>query len=228
MAAAPKVNYDLLEPDWRAGLKTPYQMADEYTAQTGIKVSRTAIVKHFEKLEIPRNLAAKIQAKADAKVAKSMVADMVAKTTESAVIEANADIVATIHLGQRADIRKARALSMTLLDELEASTEQQDDIRQLAELLSDDQDEDGPGARDRQRRRQEALERVMSLPGRTKTMKELADTLKTLVTLEREAYGINALPAEPPAPPPYIDPMEGARRIAFILQKATLMIERQE
>lgn len=54
MAAAPKVNYGLLEADWRAGIKSAAQMAAEYTAATGVSVSRVAIGKHFDKLGIPR------------------------------------------------------------------------------------------------------------------------------------------------------------------------------
>ena len=33
--------------------------------------------------------------------------------------------------------------------------------------------------------------KIISLPGRVKAMKDLSDTLKTLVGLEREAFGLN-------------------------------------
>ena len=58
-------------------------------------------------------------------------------------------------------------------------------------------------------------------------LKQLADSQKTVVSMEREAYGLDDTPEVQP-PPSHIDPMEGARRIAFILQRATLMIEGQQ
>ena len=38
----------------------------------------------------------------------------------------------------------------------------------------------------------DAYRRAISLPSRIKGVKELADTLKVLVAMEREAYGLNA------------------------------------
>ncbi|HUZ95755.1 MAG TPA: hypothetical protein VMU57_12675, partial [Edaphobacter sp.] len=46
----------------------------------------------------------------------------------------------------------------------------------------------------------EAYRRVISTPGRIDGMKKLADSLKTLITLEREAYGL-AEETPPPAAP---------------------------
>lgn len=60
MAAPVRIDYDRIEPDWRAGIKSAQQMADEYTLATGQKVSHAGISKHFKKLGIPRDLIAKI------------------------------------------------------------------------------------------------------------------------------------------------------------------------
>jgi hypothetical protein len=46
----------------------------------------------------------------------------------------------------------------------------------------------------------EAYRRVISTPGRIDGIKKLADSLKTLITLEREAYGL-AEETPPPAAP---------------------------
>jgi hypothetical protein len=72
--AAPRIiDYGRIEPGWRAGLLSVQQLADEYEAATGQKVTLQAINKHFKKLGIPRDLAAKIEAKAAAMVQAAMV-----------------------------------------------------------------------------------------------------------------------------------------------------------
>ena len=57
--------------------------------------------------------------------------------------------------------------------------------------------------------------KMSSLPTRTKTMKELGETLKNLILLERQAYSIDSQP-EGSSPTPGsvvipIDPIEAAR-----------------
>ena len=84
MAAQKKVDYEAIEPGWRAGIKSPAQLAAEYTEATGISVSRSAIIKHFEKRGVPRDLSAKVHAKADAMVAEAMVTGKVSTVTTMA------------------------------------------------------------------------------------------------------------------------------------------------
>mgnify|MGYP003439563472 CR=1 FL=1 len=196
MAARKKVDYARIEPAWRAGIKSPDQLAEEYTKITGIPVSRQAIVKYFKSKGIDRDLKAKIQAKADAMVAASMVAAKVAEertATEPDIVEAGAIAVAGVRIAHRADIGKSRSLAMKLLSELQDQTENNDLYQQLAELLIETPDDkDNEAAQERQRKRLEVFRAAVSLPGRSKIMKEMADTLKTLIGLEREAYGLNS------------------------------------
>ena len=193
MAAPKKVDYERIEPGWRAGIKSPEQLASEYTEVTGIPVSRTAIIKHFKILGIPRDLKAKIQAKADAMVAASLVSGKVSTLspeTERTIIDTVATEVATVRISHRKDIGRSRSLAMKLLDELEAQTAQVPELLHLGELMAkpDDKGLD---------KLNELYQKIIGLPTRTKTMKDLAETLKTLIGLEREAYGINA--STPPA-----------------------------
>ena len=44
----------------------------------------------------------------------------------------------------------------------------------------------------------DANQKAISLGGRVQTMRSLADTLRTLISLEREAFGLDNMP-EPPA-----------------------------
>jgi hypothetical protein len=184
MAAHKTVDYDRIEPGWRAGLLSSYQLAAQYTKDTGQPCSRSAIVKHFEKLGIPRDLNAKIQAKADAMVAESMVTGMVSTATnakDAEIINVGAVGVATIKVSHRGLAGKLRTLLEKLITELEASN---DDLR-----------------------------------ARMSCAKQASETLKTIVGIEADAWGFASVPDAPEAQDDF-DPIESARRLAFILARA--------
>lgn len=217
MAAPKKVDYERIEPGWRAGILSPAQLATAYTEETGVQVSHTAIIKHFRKLGVPRDLSAKVHAKADAMVAEAMVTGKVSSETtlrDAEIIDDSAARVAQVRISHRTDIAKTRRLVMTLLSELEAATTNQEEVERLFEVLADEVDD-----KDRLRKMQDALDKVMSLPGRAGTMKSLAESLGRLVTLERQAFGIADSDGMPP-PASQLEnmtPNEAARRIAFAL-----------
>jgi len=189
--AAP--DWERIEADYRAGLLSVREIA----AAHGI--SHTAIQKRANKEpKWERDLAKRIQAKADALVAKREVASQVATetkaATDSAIVEANALVIANIRLAHRTDISRARSLAMNLLGELEIETDNVDLFEQLGDLLRSDDDKG-------QDKRNEVYRKVISGAARVDSMKKLAETLKTLIGLEREAYGVAEDPPPPPAPP---------------------------
>jgi hypothetical protein len=194
MAAKRKIDYDRIEPEWRAGIKSPTQLAAEYTEATGTSVSRAAILKHFEKRGIARDLKAKIQAKAESLVAASMVADKVTpetKSREDSIVSLNANAVAAVRLAHREDITRGRKLAMALLAELEHQTDHQGLYDELADLVQPPADDgDSFAAKERARKLREAYQRALSLAGRTDTLKKLAETLRILIDKEREAFGV--------------------------------------
>lgn len=179
------------QPDWerieqlfRAGLLSVREIA----AACG--VSHTAINKRSKAEGWDRDLNAKIKAKADSLVSKREVSTKVSTetlATERGIVEANAEVIADIRLAHRGDISRSRRLTNKLLDELEALTDEQGTIKQLIAQLKDGDHDDGEAMSDML-----ALANKMgALPTRTKTMRELAETLKTLVVLERQAYGLD-------------------------------------
>lgn len=184
--APTQVDYDRIEPGWRAGIKSIAQLAEDYTKETGKPVTKQGVAKHFKGRGIERDLKAKIQAKADSLVAAALVANLVTeetKATEKAIVDTNAVQLATVRLEHRKDIGRARTLSMRLLEELEGQTEQVPELYRLGELMAAP-DEKGLD------KLNELYLKIIALPGRTKTMKDLSDTLKTMIALEREAYGL--------------------------------------
>lgn len=181
MADENQVHWENIEADYRVGIKSLRQIASENGITEG------AIRKRAKKEDWERDLAAKVQAKAEALVRKEAVRAEVRNQTrvpESEIIEANATAIADIQLTQRKDIHRGRKLVMSLLDELEEQTGNIELYKQLGELLHSPDDKGVD-------KLNELYHKVISLGGRTSTMKSLADSLKTLVTLEREAYGIS-------------------------------------
>lgn len=188
-----EVDWISLEVDYRANVKTMRALAQEY----GISTARIGQVAEERSWE--RDLAAKIAAKTQAKLDRTILdtkldaeTSSIKKATENQVIEANSDLRVAIQLGQRRDISRSRTLVMTLLNELELQTGSIGLLEQLAELLYDKDSDDLTAAQhSAQDKRMELFNKVISLSGRTGTMKSLADSLKTLVTLERESYGLD-------------------------------------
>lgn len=176
------VDWERIEQLYRAGLLSVREIA----ATCG--VSHTAINKRAKAGNWDRDLKAKIQAKADSLVSKAEVSKEVstqALATERGIVEANAQVIANIRIAHRTDIGRSRRLANKLLDELEGLTDNRDLFDRLGELL---RDEDDKG----QDKRNDLYMKVIDLPARTKTMKELAETLKNLIALERQAYDVGA------------------------------------
>lgn len=189
MAATKKVDYARIEAGWRAGILSPRQLAAKYTEETGDPVSHAAIINHFKKAGIDRDLAAKIRAKADAMVTQAMVTGKVTPeplVPERQVIEDNATQIASVRIGHRKDIARARSVAINLLAELELQTGP-DAAAMLADLGELMRSPDDKG----QDKLAEIYQKVISLPGRVKTMKDLGDSMRALIGLEREAYGID-------------------------------------
>lgn len=175
-------DWERIEQLYRAGLLSVREIA----ATCG--VSHTAINKRAKAGSWDRDLKAKIQAKADSLVSKAEVSKEVstqALATERGIVEANAQVIANIRIAHRTDIGRSRRLANKLLDELEGLTDNRDLFDRLGELL---RDEDDKG----QDKRNDLYIKVIDLPARTKTMKELAETLKNLIALERQAYDVGA------------------------------------
>lgn len=132
------VDWDLIEIDYRAGMKSLRQIADEHGITHG------AVNKHAKGKKWPRDLSAKIHAAADAKVSKAAVSAEVSAekvATEQAVVEANAEIQYRIRLEHRADIGRTRKLFQALLGEMETAQQKMaiggriDGSKRLAEML---------------------------------------------------------------------------------------------
>lgn len=178
-----KPDWERIEQHFRAGVLSLREIA---IACPG--VNHVAIARRAKKFGWVQDLSAKIKARAEDLVTRSAVTeDVTAKraVTDKLVIESNAQTIADVRLAHRGDIARSRRLANKLMDELEAMTDENGTLRELIDQMKE---EEGPAAL------LEAAQKMASLPGRSKIIKELSDTLKTLVALERQAYDIVADP----------------------------------
>ena len=176
------IDWERIEIEYRAGVLSVREIA----ATCG--VSHTAIQKRSKAQGWNRDLNAKIKAKADALVAKAEVANKVAtekSATDQQVIEANAQAIVSIRLAHRSDISRSRTMVVSLLTELEGQTEDRGLFEAFGEMM---RSENRWGAD----KLNDLYHKIISLPGRVDSIKKLSDALKTLIGLEREAYGIES------------------------------------
>ncbi|KRP70160.1 hypothetical protein [Pseudomonas lactis] len=175
-------DWEAIERAYRAGLLSIREIASTQGITHG------AVNKRAKRDGWERDLKAKIQAKADSLVSKRTVSTEVSTKqadTEREIIEVNAEVIANVRMAHRGDISRGRRLTNKLLDELECLTDNRELFDQLGELMHDPDDNGFD-------KRNELYGKVISLPGRSKTMKEMAETLKTLISLERQAYDLDA------------------------------------
>ena len=181
MSERKSVDWERIESDYRAGLLTLREMASVNDITEG------AIRKRAKRDGWVRNLDAKIQAKAADLVREEAVREEVRKTgplSEDAIVLRTATEVASVQISQRRTIARFTRLAIKLLEELEATTENNELFKELGEFLRDE-DEKGVD------KRNDLYHKVISMSGRISGMKQLGDTLKVLVALEREAYGMS-------------------------------------
>lgn len=176
-----KPDWEAIESAYRAGVMSLREIASQHG------ISEGAIRKRAKRDDWSRDLNAKVKERADDLVRKAEVRKQVRTETvlsERVLIEATAEIIATVRMEHRGDIRRARTLANALFDELEAECADVESLRNLGELMLSP-DENG---RDRLN---ELYQAIISMPERVKSMKALSETLKNLIGLERQAYSMD-------------------------------------
>jgi predicted DNA-binding protein YlxM (UPF0122 family) len=175
-----KPDWEAIESAYRAGLMSLREIASQHN------ISEGAIRKRAKRDDWSRDLQAKIQERAEDLVRKKEVRKQVRSEgafSERVLIEATAEVIATVRMEHRGDIRRARELTNTLFDELAGECGDVAALEQLGEMMRSPDDKGMDKLND-------MYHKIISLPSRVKSMKDLSDSLKTLIGLEREAYSI--------------------------------------
>lgn len=203
---AKKADWERIEIDYRAGVKSLREIAGEHG------ISEGAIRKRAKRDGWTRDLADKIQQRAEDLVRTQAVRTEVRseqRATERQVIEANAEAVANVKMAHRSDISRARAIVNGLLDELQEMVGS-DNATLLQELgfLLRSEDENGKD------RLNDLYQQIISLPGRSKAMKDLTASLQSLVAIERTAYGMDKDEAKTPGQQGFVPPAVAVYHVA--------------
>lgn len=176
------IDWEAVETHYRAGIRSLKDIGGEFG------VSDAAIIKRAKRDSWARDLKAKIRAKAAQKVSDALVSEKVSaesKATERDRIEIESEIQARIELAHRTDVPRTRRLVMGLIEELEHQTDNRALYAELAEIMHAP-DKNGVD------RLNDLYRKVISHGNRTDSAKKLAEALKTLVSMEREIFGIEA------------------------------------
>lgn len=188
--AAP--DWERIELDYRAGIKTLRQIAGENGITEG------AIRKRAKRDDWTRDLSERIQEKAEQLVRNEAVRNLVRKessVSERVLVDANARAIADVQLAQRKLIQRKQDIVESLMQELEAQVGPENAalLADLGDMLRSP-DENG------QDKLNDLYRRIISLPERAKTAKTLAETLRIAVDMERQAFGMDAKGADGAAP----------------------------
>ena len=185
---AKAVDWQAIERDYRAGVSSLREMA----ALHGI--NHVSIKKRADKDGWARDLAAKIQARANAIVNKA-VANRSANTvidlaSERETVEAVGGAVANVKLKHRSHATRLGAVNESLLAELDFLNTNAAQLVAWAALIRDP-NEFGVD------RQNDMLIKILSLPNRVDTAKKLAEAMNTGTNLERKSWNMDEKGADP-------------------------------
>lgn len=178
------VDWERIEADYCAGIKSLREIAAEHGVTEGTIRARA------KKNEWPRNIAAKVAAKAEKILRREELRSELrseSNASEKEVIAASAQAIVNVKLSHRKSIARQRTLVETLTTELETQTADTELFAQLGELM---RSEDSKGVD----KLNDLYRKVIAFPQRIDSLKKLAETLKNLIYLEREAFDITPAP----------------------------------
>ncbi len=180
-AKRPAVDWEAVEREYRAGLRSLRDIATEYGCTEG------AIRKKAKAQEWERDISIKVAAKAEALVRKQEVRKEVrteAAISEREQINASAQMMADKVIGQREDIKRARSMVQRLWELVDAELDHPDELKQLGAMLAAP-DEFGND------KLNDMYFAAIGLPQQIKNAKLLADALKVLIELERKVLRLD-------------------------------------
>lgn len=219
------VEWDTLDAAWKAGIKSPYQLADEYEQRSGYRPAVKTIVQHYATAGVPRDLSGQITAAATAKARQvagelltpEEVALLKLRELDEEIIEANASTIAGALIGHRRAVKRYHTLALQLLSEIEAQTINVEELYALGTMMRSENERGVDKLND-------IYQKVIATPGRVDAIKKLAETSKILIGLERQALGVadnaNGDANNPAAAEEDMPPKEVAQRVAFMLMRA--------
>jgi predicted transcriptional regulator len=172
-------DWERIECEYRAGVKSLREIASEHGVTEG------AIRKRAKRDAWPRDLGAKIKAKADELVRNELVRKEYAAATEKQVVDASAMEQASARLMKKEKISRNMLIFDKLASRIEAMVGNEDDFAKLGEIMAAP---DAAGAD----KLNDIYRKAISTPGLVDTYKKFAETHKVLAGLLDDALGLDS------------------------------------
>ncbi len=184
-----EVDWASVELHYRANKRSLEDIGKEFGISKG-RISQVAKKEGWE-----RDLGAKIEAKAKAKVAEEVAKKLALNDPskqaakqlgEAFVVEANASIIASAEMVQREDVLLGLSVNRGLLNEI--ATLSNPRFAELLETLAEEFDESGPGPTGAWKtdKANELYRYIISLAGRCKMAKDVAASHTTYIATQRK------------------------------------------
>lgn len=178
-----KTDWESIERDYRAGVLSIREIAKLHGITDG------AIRKKAKENGWLRDLTEKVNAKVRSDLVRSEVRTADAQT-ERAIVEVAAAQVVHVVRDHRTVIKRMHSIALSLLEELDEQTISRDLYSELGEMLRSPDDKF-------QDKRNDLYCKIIAGANRVDSMKKLAETLKILIGLERQAFNISGLEDKP-------------------------------
>lgn len=192
-----------LPPDWkwikrryRTGA-TAREIAREST-EKGRKISHVRICAVAKEQGWEKDLAPDIRAKVGAELAADAVSALNRDgATDDEIVEAAAKQGADVIRTHRRDINALRGLTVTMAQELAAGSQNVADLAEVIERGTAPAEGDDAAKVESLKARRERLMRLIGLQSRAGVLKDLTQSTRHLIGLERQAWNLNDQSATP-------------------------------
>lgn len=176
-AKKPRADWEAIESLYRAGVLSIREIGKQHG------ISDPAIRKKAQQLGWQRDLGQKVRDKVRSELVRTEVrtADPI---SDEQVVEQEARKVVSVIRGHRGSITRMATIAGDLLDELAHQTIERELYEQLGFMLRKENDKGIDRAND-------LYLKLISGAGRIDSMKKLAETMKILIGLERQAFNIS-------------------------------------
>jgi len=170
-----------IERDVRAGVLTTREIARRYGC------SHTSVMNWKAKYGWHQDLNARVRERADRIVARAALFsphEGLRNSDDLAMVLANGSMLASVRLEHHKAIAKLRRMAVALMHELDATQEHPEAVAMVYDALSlrDGRTEEAL---------LEAAKLVASIPQRSIVLKTLSETMRNIVGMEREAFGLD-------------------------------------